>query len=118
MNQPFHQGSYQQRYTQMGDEAESHFEKNNTAWVRYGLNRPDFQVHRLPHHIRYTPDYLQGDPVRLAGLPCLGQMLQPLEVLHAVLTQPFEQLVRLLVKCQSFVLLFAPALVARRSCFA
>ncbi len=73
MNQPFHQGSYQQRYTQMGDEAESHFEKNNTAWVRYGLNRPDFQVHRLPHHIRYTPDYLQGDPVRLVEVMGMGR---------------------------------------------
>jgi len=42
MNRPFHQGSYQERYVQMGDEAEGHFEKNNCSWVRYGLNRPDF----------------------------------------------------------------------------
>lgn len=73
MNKPFHQGSYQERYTQMGDEAEGHFEKNNSSWVRYGLNRPNFYVHKLPHHIRYTPDYLQADPVRLVEVMGMGR---------------------------------------------
>lgn len=46
----------------MGDEAEHQFEQwateNKRGFARYGLNRPPIHVHRLPHMIRYTPDYL------------------------------------------------------------
>ena len=43
----------------MGDEAEARFEQlHNRKFVRFGLNRPPLQVHRLPTFVRYTPDYL------------------------------------------------------------
>lgn len=62
MSTPFNEQSFPQRLATMGDEAEGEYERHNTHWVRYGLNRPEFPVHHLPDVIRYTPDYLQGSP--------------------------------------------------------
>ena len=46
----------------MGDEAEGHFrtwaDHANIGYARYGLDRPRIAVHRLPDHIRYTPDFV------------------------------------------------------------
>ena len=52
MNKPFHQGSYQERYVKMGDEAETAFEERNESWVRYGLNRPPLHIHKMPLGVR------------------------------------------------------------------
>lgn len=51
--------SWNARVGTLGDEAEGIFEsvcKNN--FVRYGLNRPPVQVHKLGLLVRYTPDYM------------------------------------------------------------
>lgn len=62
MGESFRNRSWNQRFQGMGDEAEAQFEQwakeNERGFARYGLNRPPLQVHRLPHLIRYTPDYL------------------------------------------------------------
>lgn len=46
----------------MGDEAEQVFEtvatRHNWGYHRSGLNRPPFDMSRLPVNVRYTPDYL------------------------------------------------------------
>lgn len=43
----------------MGDEAESVFEQTiGKRFIRFGLNRPDIDVRRIPARLRYTPDYL------------------------------------------------------------
>ena len=78
MKKPFHQGTYQERYAHMGDEAESAFEERNEAWGRYGLNRPPFHIHKMPLGVRYTPDYLQGTPQRLVEVMGMGKT--PLKV--------------------------------------
>ena len=58
----FRNQTWNQRMTQMGDQAEGAFEQwatyANLGYARYGLNRPPLQVHKLPPFIRYTPDYL------------------------------------------------------------
>ena len=75
MNKPFHEGSYQQRFASMGDEAESQFEAHNVQWARYGFNRPEgmTKFHHMPHVLRYTPDYIQADPVRLVEVVGMGR---------------------------------------------
>ena len=75
MRKPFHEGSYQQRFASMGDEAESQFEAHNVQWARYGFNRPEgmTKFHHLPHVLRYTPDYIQADPVRLVEVVGMGR---------------------------------------------
>lgn len=49
----------------MGDEAEQMFEtvsaETNFGIHRSGLNRPNFNMSRLPIMVRYTPDYLTED---------------------------------------------------------
>lgn len=61
----FKDQSFNQRFAQMGDEAEGHFETYakevlDRSFVRYGLARPPIQMHALPARIRYTPDYLMS----------------------------------------------------------
>jgi hypothetical protein len=75
MNKPFHEGSYQERFAVMGDEAESQFELRNTQWARYGFNRPEgmTKFHYLPHVLRFTPDYIQADPKRLVEVVGMGK---------------------------------------------
>tara|TARA_Y100001963_G_scaffold150097_1_gene230665 strand:- start:2554 stop:3009 length:456 start_codon:yes stop_codon:yes gene_type:complete len=75
MNKPFHEGSYQERFAAMGDEAETQFELRNTQWARYGFNRPEgmTKFHFLPHVLRYTPDYIQADPKRLVEVVGMGK---------------------------------------------
>lgn len=65
----FHSGTWTQREATLGDPAESVFEAVQTlGFVRFGLNRPPLQVHRLPMQIRYTPDYLRSaDLVEVMG---------------------------------------------------
>lgn len=50
--------SWGARFDTMGDISEAAFERNHEKWARYGLNRPDFPVARLPLATRYTPDYI------------------------------------------------------------
>ena len=71
----FHEGTYQERFASMGDEAESQFEAYNTQWARYGFNRPEgmTKFHYLPHVLRYTPDYIQADPTRLVEVVGMGK---------------------------------------------
>jgi len=55
----FRDKQWNDRLDAMGDEAEGVFEAVAPAnFVRYGINRPPLQVHRLPARIRFTPDYL------------------------------------------------------------
>ena len=75
MNKPFHQNSYNERFKYMGDEAEAQFEAHNEQWARFGFNRPEgmTKFHYLPHVIRYTPDYVQADPIRLVEVMGMGK---------------------------------------------
>lgn len=58
----FKDKTWTERYRKMGDEAEGVYEDwatiQGTKWARYGLNRPDFNVAKLPIKLRYTPDYI------------------------------------------------------------
>jgi hypothetical protein len=58
---PFHQQSFAARIGTMGDVAETAFEQ---VWpykvVRFGLNRPEISMAKLPEFIRYVPDYLSA----------------------------------------------------------
>ena len=43
----------------MGDIAEEQFEATHTEpYARWGLNRPDIAVRKLPAEVRYAPDYV------------------------------------------------------------
>ena len=70
----FKDQSWEKRFGAMGDEAEGHFEQYATetlklGFVRYGLDRPPIQMHRLPKHLCYTPDYLMsGCMVEVQGV--------------------------------------------------
>lgn len=62
----FRNKSWGERYTAMGDQAETAYEadreRRGIAFVRSGLNRPPFkQVWRLPLVERYRPDYMELD---------------------------------------------------------
>ena len=55
----FHQKPWEQRYNEMGDQAESVFEgSSKIAFARYGLDRPGWNIVGMPEMIRYTPDYI------------------------------------------------------------
>lgn len=55
----FRDGSFKQRFGQMGDEAEAMFEATYPrGFERYGLNRPRVGLKEVPPFIRFTPDYL------------------------------------------------------------
>jgi hypothetical protein len=50
---------FSERFEKLGDEAEGIFEQvypNN--FVRFGLDRPNINLARVPPFVRYTPDYL------------------------------------------------------------
>lgn len=70
----FKDQSFSDRFADMGDQAEGHFELYATdvlrlGFVRYGLNRPPIQMHTLPKRIAYTPDYLMSNKlVEVQGL--------------------------------------------------
>jgi len=53
---------WSKREQTLGDEAEGHFvawcEAQPLGYVRTGLERPPLQMWKLPHRIRYTPDFL------------------------------------------------------------
>jgi hypothetical protein len=58
----FKDQGWDRRFESMGDMAEAQFEgwmqKRQRGYVRYGLDRPPIQMHKLPARLRYTPDYL------------------------------------------------------------
>lgn len=57
----FKDGSFNQRFAKMGDEAEGIFEATYPqGFVRFGLNRPPINLANVPEKIRYSPDYLTG----------------------------------------------------------
>src|SRR6266498_2550714 len=59
MNDSFRDQDWQARYQGMGDLAEGAFEEvHQYGFVRWGLDRPPIQVHKLPKRIRFAPDYL------------------------------------------------------------
>ena len=46
----------------MGDECEGVFEAvHEMAWDRYGLNRPDSSMKKMPARVRNTPDYVTSN---------------------------------------------------------
>lgn len=55
----FHEQPFSVRFGAMGDEAEREFLKRFPNAVRYGLERPDINLAKVPAFIRYTPDFLQ-----------------------------------------------------------
>lgn len=55
----FSDRSFESRFGWMGDTSERVFEQVERGWTRYGLQRPNVNVAKLPLKIRYTPDYLQ-----------------------------------------------------------
>lgn len=62
-DESFKDQSWSNRYQGMGDIAEGEFERvmseeRNLGYVRWGLDRPPLQVHKLPERIRFAPDYL------------------------------------------------------------
>ena len=69
----FHKRPYQERYKDMGDEAESEFEKRERGWERFGFNRPDaFELHQIPQTFAATPDYIQ---LSNGGFPRLVEVM-------------------------------------------
>ena len=75
----FHTGSYGERFQSMGDQAESHFERLNKNWARFGFNRPDLtKFYQISQNIRAAPDYVQDDPARLVEV--MGMGAKPLKV--------------------------------------
>lgn len=55
----FKDGSFNQRFAAMGDEAEAKFEEvTEEGHVRFGLNRPPLKMSLLPKRLRNMPDYL------------------------------------------------------------
>lgn len=65
MSAQFRDRPFDQRFGDMGDEAEGHFEEYATnvlkkGYVRFGLDRPPLRMSDLPTRLRYTPDYLMG----------------------------------------------------------
>jgi hypothetical protein len=58
----FRDQTWSQRFKSLGDMAETQFEqwmtRQRLGYVRYGLDRPPLAMHKLPHRLRYTPDYL------------------------------------------------------------
>lgn len=59
MIQAFHKQTWNNRFQQMGDEAEGIFEATHKlGWVRTGLNRPPLAMHLIAVNVRYMPDYL------------------------------------------------------------
>lgn len=55
----FREGSWENRFEKMGDEAEGVFEEVcDVGFARYGLNRPPLKMGMIPARIRYSPDYL------------------------------------------------------------
>ncbi len=61
----FRDGTWEQRFSKMGDEAEGRFEKYASdvlglGFVRKGLSRPPIQLSSVPARIRYEPDYLMS----------------------------------------------------------
>lgn len=58
----FKDRGWEARFAEMGDLAEGKFEdecaRKGIGFVRCGLSRPPLAVHRLPHRVRYWPDYL------------------------------------------------------------
>lgn len=62
----FKDGTWAQRYTKLGDEAEGMFELYakdvlDKGFVRTGLDRPPLALYMLPTRERYRPDYLMSD---------------------------------------------------------
>jgi hypothetical protein len=73
----FHTGSYGERFQSMGDE--SHFERLNTNFIRFGFNRPDVaKFYQISLNIRAAPDYIQSDPARLVEV--MGMGAKPLKL--------------------------------------
>jgi hypothetical protein len=61
----FRDQNWEARFSQMGDEAEGHFEQYaegvlGQKWIRFGLERPPLHMASLPTRLRYTPDYLMS----------------------------------------------------------
>lgn len=58
----FKDGSFAQRFSALGDEAEAVFEE---VWPkkfqRAGLNRPEISMINMPHFERNRPDYMDSD---------------------------------------------------------
>lgn len=62
MNPTFKDRPWNQRLKSLGDEAETVYEtwatQNGIGFHRSGINRPPFNVGKLPKMVAYTPDYL------------------------------------------------------------
>jgi len=61
----FHKQSFATRFGAMGDEAEQKFEEYaaelGIKFDRYGLNRPDSSMVKMPARVRCTPDYVTSN---------------------------------------------------------
>ena len=70
----------------MGDQAEAIFEETyGNNFVRWGLNRPPLQMHKLSTTVRYSPDYLTSDGfVEVKGCGRDGQIKLKLENWNAL----------------------------------
>lgn len=71
-NLTFKDRPWHQRVQRLGDEAETIFEqwaaRNNIGFHRSGINRPPFNVGKLPTMVSYTPDYLtDGGYIEVQG---------------------------------------------------
>jgi hypothetical protein len=55
----FRDQSFANRFAKMGDQAEGVFEATYPQnWERFGLDRAQINLSRVPEFIRFTPDYL------------------------------------------------------------
>lgn len=64
----FHTRSFQQRFGQMGDLAESMFDKVYPKHHKLGLERPPFFMGGMPQSMRCTPDRMLRDRM----VECMG----------------------------------------------
>tara|TARA_Y100001951_G_scaffold104590_1_gene116684 strand:+ start:2083 stop:2547 length:465 start_codon:yes stop_codon:yes gene_type:complete len=70
---PFSDLPFSQRMEKMGDEAEGVFEQVHDKWARYGFDRPPFTIQNLPLAVRYSPDYVQENPMRFVEVLGMGR---------------------------------------------
>lgn len=73
--------TFNRRFKQMGDEAETKFEEASPygSSVRYGWNR-DASFKFMDPHIRFTPDYYTNNGYLVEVMGCSGDLFRALKV--------------------------------------
>jgi hypothetical protein len=88
MTGQFHEQSFQARFGELGDTAETIFEQ---VWPykveRYGLRRPAISMATLPEFVRFTPDFLsRSQLIEVQGFGRDGLVKLKIDKWHALKT--------------------------------